>query len=176
MFARKVGMCDLREITEYPTVLAELDRSAAATGEAMFGTDMMFLPSFVREHAVLDLSSPIVEFPNTFCAGPGEDTATYMAVLHNEKLWFPRINHITKRARAEASDTIPFAECLHQQLLAELQNQTSANEIVRFSVNDLPHALRATYRLFCRDPRRVEALLRVKKSQLVQVIKCLLPS
>ena len=161
IFARKVGMGDIHEIKNYPTVLEELDRSAAATAEAMFGTDMMFLPSFVREHSVLDLGSPLVEFPNTFCAGPGEGAAIYMAVFYDQKLWFPRTNHLTKRAREAASPESSFAECLRQQLLSELQNETAASDIVRFSPGDLPHALRATYRLFCRDPRRVEALLRL---------------
>lgn len=161
IFARKVGMGDIHEIKNYPTVLEELDRSAAATAEAMFGTDMMFLPSFVREHSVLDLGSPLVEFPNTFCAGPGEDAAIYMAVFYDQKLWFPRTNHLTKRAREAASPESSFAECLRQQLLTELQNETSLSDIVRFSADDLPNALRATYRLFCRDPHRVEALLRL---------------
>lgn len=161
IFARKAGMTDLREIKEYSTILAELERSAAATGEAMFGTDMMFLPSFVREHSVLDLTSALVEFPNTFCASPGENASIYMAVLYDKKLWFPRTNDLTKRARESATTETPFADCLRQQLLAELQNDASASQIVRFSVDDLPQALRATYRLFCRDPRRVEALLRL---------------
>jgi len=161
VFARKVGMTEIREIAEYPSVLAELDRSAAATAEAMFGTDMMFLPSFVREHSILDLASTPVEFPNTFCAGPGEDTATYIPVYFDNKLWFPRINHLSKRARAQETTGTPFAERLRQNIVAELQSETSAAEIVRFSPDELPQALRATYRLFCRDPRRVEALLRI---------------
>lgn len=161
VFARKVGMTEIREIAEYPSVLAELDRSAAATAEAMFGTEMMFLPSFVRERSILDLASTPVEFPNTFCAGPGEDTATYIPVYFDHNLWFPRINHLSKRARAQETADVPFAERLRQYLEDEIQNETSAAEIVRFSPEELPQALRATYRLFCRDPRRVEALLRI---------------
>jgi hypothetical protein len=159
VFARKVGMSDIREIAEYPHVLADLDRSAAATAEAEFGTDMMFLPSFVREHSILDLASTPVEFPNTFCAGPGGDSSTYIPVYFDNKLWFPRINHLTKRARQQEAAETPFAERLRQHLLDEIQSETSAAEIVRFSPEELPQALRATYRLFCRDPRRVEALL-----------------
>lgn len=161
VFAHKVGMTGIREIAEYPSVLAELDRSAAATAEADFGTDMMFLPSFVREHSILDLGSTPAEFPNTFCAGPGEDTATYIPVYFGNKLWFPRINDLSKRARARGNDGTPFAERLRQNLVAELQSERSAAEIVRFSPEELPQALRATYRLFCRDPRRVEALLKI---------------
>jgi hypothetical protein len=159
VFAHKVGMTGIREIAEYPSVLAELDRSAAATAEADFGTDMMFLPSFVREHSILDLGSTPAEFPNTFCAGPGEDTATYIPVYFDNKIWFPRINHLSKRARTQETAGVPFAERLRRSLVAELQSETSAAEIVRLSPEELPQALRATYRLFCRDPRRVEALL-----------------
>lgn len=161
VFARKAGASDLKEIADYRTVLQELDRSTAATAEAEFGTDMMFLPQFVRESAVLDLASIPVDFPNTFCAGPGENASTYAAVYHANKLWFPSINHLTKRARASATTERPFAECLRQELRIELEGEATSSQVVRFSVEDLPQALRATYRLFCRDPRRVEALLRL---------------
>lgn len=161
IFARKAGATNLREIAEYPTVLQELDRSAAATGEAMFGTDLMFLPQFVRDESVLDLASTPLEFPNTFCASPGENASTYAAIYHDKKLWFPLMNQLTQRARSAVTPETPFAECLRRELQREIEEPATSSQVVRFSVADLPHALRATYRLFCRDPRRVEALLKL---------------
>ena len=165
VFARLTGSACIREITEYKEVLQTLNRNTASTAEADFGTDLTRLEIYMQPEAVLDFSREVVRFPNSFIAGPGDGSPRYLAVFHKGQLWFPRVNEVLSRAHAKTAKDQSIGPALTEEIRNYLQDPQTEQQTVRFAQEDLPQALRATYTLFCRDPRRVEAMLALFNQQ-----------
>jgi len=162
VFARKIGLEGVEEIQNYKQVLKELQRCPACTTEVFLGTSGSELQRNLKDYAVLDLAdaSPPSYLPIQFCASSRENATIYMAVLYDEKLWFPPVNSIfTQISERRKSGNTTEEESFQKQILNLLLDPSMEGQIVRLSKDDLPNALRATYRLFSGSPTDVEAML-----------------
>lgn len=134
-YAKRLGKEKHDDILNWREVLNQVGVVATATAEAMYGSD-----SLSRSNKKMDLERPILgEIADSFPLG-----ISGIALFSDRDLTYPYFE----------GDKLYFVKLLKEKSLTEKKwdfQRDKAVKVIEYTPEDLPHLLRASYRLFSRQ-------------------------